>query len=54
MFEPSEYAVKTITKLHIKVYVPDEFHERFKKYGAKRFSEMFEELKKRTKEKRTN
>jgi len=30
-------------------------HEGFKKYGAKRFSEMFEELKKRTtKEKRAN
>jgi len=55
LFEPSEYAVKTMTKLNIKVYVPDEFHERFKKYGAKRFSEMFEELKKRTtKEKRAN
>ena len=54
LFEPSEYAVKTMTKLNIKVYIPDEFHERFKKYGAKRFSEMFEELKKRTKEKRAN
>jgi len=55
LFEPSEYAVKTMTKLNIKVYVPDEFQERFKKYRAKRFSEMFEELKKRTtKEKRAN
>lgn len=46
LYEPPEYAVKTMTALRIKVYVPDEFYEKFEKYGAKRFSEMFDDLKK--------
>ncbi len=46
LYEPPEYAVKTMTRLNIKVFVPDEFYEKYKKFGARRFSEMFEELKK--------
>jgi len=45
LYEPPEYAVETMVKLNIKVFVPDEFYEKFEKYGARRFSEMFEELK---------
>jgi len=45
LYEPPEYAVETMVKLNIKVFVPDEFYEKFKKYGARKFSEMFEELK---------
>jgi len=45
LYEPPEYAVKTMTKLNIRVYVPDEFYEKFKEHGARRFSEMFEDLR---------
>ena len=34
LFEPSEYAVKTMTKLNIKVYVPDELKKRTKEKRA--------------------
>jgi len=46
LYEPPEYAVKTMTALRIRVYVPDEFYEKFKKYGARKFLEMFDDLKK--------
>ncbi len=38
--------MKTMTALRIRVYVPDEFYEKFKKYGARKFLEMFDDLKK--------
>lgn len=45
LFEPPEYAVKIMVKLNIRVYIPDEYYnDEFKKLGARKFSEMFEEL----------
>jgi len=41
LYEPPEYAVKTMVKLNIKVFVPDEFYDKFKEFGARKFSEMF-------------
>jgi len=40
----SEYIVKSMTQLKLRVYVPDECHKDFGKYNARPLSQMFDDL----------
>lgn len=40
----SKYIIKTISKLGIRVYVPDRCYEDYRKFGARSISQMFDDI----------